>query len=94
MQGNGYASSRNSKPAAKRDGPSEQNISTCASEFPGAVRSRFLIPPTAVGGWFQSSLQTGTPTRLNPTNGSWWMVQVWLHQEGQVGLERSTDSRR
>jgi hypothetical protein len=35
----------------------------------------FRIPPTAVGGWFKSKLQTRW-LLPNPTNGSWWMVQV------------------
>jgi len=40
-------------------------------------RQQRLIPPTAVGGWFRSSLGTQQRKRLrNPTNGSWWMVQV------------------
>src|ERR1700754_2319821 len=43
-----------------------------------AVRQRVgPIPPTAVGGWFRSFLPCGPPTcRPNPTNGSWWMVQI------------------
>src|SRR6266566_3061989 len=30
------------------------------------------IPPTAVGGWFRSSLRSVLTDFLNPTNGSWW----------------------
>jgi hypothetical protein len=35
------------------------------------------IPPTAVGGWFRSCLQENLhQNQENPTNGSWWMVQI------------------
>ena len=34
------------------------------------------IPPTGVGGWFRSDLQMGPLNFTNPTNGSWWMVQI------------------
>jgi len=35
------------------------------------------IPPTGVGGWFRSSLQRDRLQKSkNPTNGSWWIVQI------------------
>ncbi len=34
------------------------------------------IPPTGVGGWFRSGLQRSGNEFLNPTNGSWWIVQI------------------
>jgi hypothetical protein len=34
------------------------------------------IPPTAVGGLFRSNLQGTAFEFRNPTNGSWWIVQV------------------
>ena len=41
----------------------------------GERARRYSIPPTAVGGLFKSGLQGGFSCR-NPTNGSWWIVQV------------------
>jgi len=42
------------------------------------VRQRVApIPPTAAGGRFRSFLQRSPPAcRPNPTNGSWWSVQI------------------
>jgi hypothetical protein len=34
------------------------------------------IPPTEVGGWFKSGLQTAVTEFLNPTHGSGWIVQI------------------
>ena len=50
------------------------------------------IPPTVVGGWFRSNLRTALTDFLNPTNGSWWMVQIRPSKQGgtegiQKGLE-------
>src|ERR1700737_5653851 len=33
-------------------------------------------PPTEVGGWFRSGLQRWAAESTNPTNGSWWIVQI------------------
>src|SRR5258705_5525491 len=41
------------------------------------------IPPTAVGGWFRSNLPRWASKLGNPTNGSWWMVQI---QPTEMGL--------
>src|SRR6266849_9660365 len=40
------------------------------------------IPPTEVGGKFRSSLCTVPTDFLNPTNGSWWMVQIRPSKQG------------
>jgi hypothetical protein len=42
------------------------------------------IPPTGVGGWFRSGLQRDRLQKFrNPTNGSWWMLQIQpVHVEG------------
>ena len=40
------------------------------------MESRAEIPPTAVGGMFRSGLHSGLAEFTNPTNGSWWMVQI------------------
>ena len=34
------------------------------------------IPPTEVGGLFRSNLHNVLPNLQNPTNGSWWIVQI------------------
>src|SRR4029077_5789818 len=41
---------------------------------------------SAVGGWFRSNLRTALTDFLNPTNGSWWMVQIRPSKQG--GTER------
>src|SRR6201991_2329551 len=60
-----------------------------------AVRQRVgPIPPTAVGGWFRSFLPCGPPTcRSNPTNGSWWMVQI-LSTWRSVNLSAQSHQRQ
>jgi hypothetical protein len=48
------------------------------------------IPPTAVGGWFKSNLQRSTnPNPQNPTNGSWWIVQVQPTTKALIQLPQS-----
>src|SRR4030095_3095724 len=43
-----------------------------------ALLQKCQIPRTAVRGWFSFQPTDGTSARLgqNPTNGSWWIVQV------------------
>jgi hypothetical protein len=47
------------------------------------------IPPTGVGELFQILSKNSEPTFFNPTNGSWWILQVLT----KVGLEQSTNCR-
>ena len=56
------------------------------------------IPPTAVGGCFRSYLQRVIGRLMNPTNGSWWIVQfvskgsdkiiLREHLRSQIEVER------
>jgi hypothetical protein len=48
----------------------QRQLVDVSDPFPGT------IPPTAVGGCFRSFLQAMSRTQNNPTNGSWWMLQI------------------
>jgi len=62
--------------------------STRATGTQWYAEPQWWIPPTEVGGLFRSNLHTtDTGKSRNPTNGSWWIVQIRpFHKPIRLGL--------
>ena len=63
-------------------------IHTVTLEYCSKTRG---IPPTEVGGLFRSNLHAAVTDSLNPTNGSWWIVQILSTKEDLRNLRKSTN---
>src|SRR5215217_9098599 len=69
--------STNTVPPSSRESHQRQLVDRSDPFYKHGTPEFSGIPPTAVGGSFRSFLQTRYPRVLgNPTNGSWWIVQI------------------